>query len=815
MGKKVRKQKTDYRGQKKRKWKILFRIPRFLIPKDEPIVPRAFTMIDYAGGILVFFICWAVYLHTLTPTIGFHDSGDMVTAAYVLGIPHPTGYPLYCLIGKLWMTILPIGNIAYRMNLASALCASLACMMVYFIVLKVAGGRRQEVVKYHIPHPASRIPTIVAALMLAFATTFWEQAVIAEKYTLNALFATLLIFILLKWAEVVTTERGAWRTEGKTQNSKLKTQNYLYLFAFTLGLSFTHHMQTIYLVPASIFFIITVCYKYRYSSLFTLHSSLKLLCLFILPLFLYLYLPIRANQNPPLNWGDPRNIERFINHISGQEYTIYFVSNISGIYKKLSYILHFLIDQFTSYLWWISIIGFLLLYFKRRVISLFFFFILLVNIIYSVRYDITNIEDYYIPTYIVFTISLSLCVTFIKKFLLKGNFFLKYLANIIFILFPIFSFIIHYPYNDRRDYYFANDYGRNSLHFLEKDAIVFPSGDVIIFPMWYLHYCENQSGEIVIIEPTSLAKDWFGKGGPWYSKMIKKRYPDIDLTTPVSINEVDPDNVIENVKQIKIKEVIEHTTRPVFITYSREIDDNYLLIPRGVLFKVMDKKTKREDVKKELMKDFLISPRDIKSDYMIFKEIWWTSEIIKDYFNVYKRRGIRYYNLGMYEKSIEEYENAIEIVSYSSSPPYFIPYGSLSFYNELLLERKEIKKAIQDELKHIHWSLGRYYDKKGDYLKAISEYKEAIKFYPNNVEMRNMLGYTYMRAGMYEKAIIEFEKAIKINPSDIISHMNLATVYYKRKLYKEAIVECNCILGLDSNNTYAKQMLEAISKKGK
>ncbi|MEW6095338.1 MAG: hypothetical protein AB1567_02250 [bacterium] len=64
MGKKVRKQKTDYRGQKKSKWKVQFRIPKFLIPKDEPIVPRTFTSIDYAGGILVFFICWIVYLYT-------------------------------------------------------------------------------------------------------------------------------------------------------------------------------------------------------------------------------------------------------------------------------------------------------------------------------------------------------------------------------------------------------------------------------------------------------------------------------------------------------------------------------------------------------------------------------------------------------------------------------------------------------------------------------------------------------------------------------------------------------------------------------
>ncbi|MEW6681160.1 MAG: DUF2723 domain-containing protein, partial [bacterium] len=143
-------------------------------------------------GLFVFFGVFLVYLLTSYPTIPFHDAGDMVSAAYLLGIPHPTGYPLFTIFGKLFITIIPFGNIAFRMNMQSSLFASLCVMMTYFITLKLSPRAPEQ------PTSTRIIPGIVASLTLAFSSTFWEQAVLAEKYTLNALFATLIIFILLK-----------------------------------------------------------------------------------------------------------------------------------------------------------------------------------------------------------------------------------------------------------------------------------------------------------------------------------------------------------------------------------------------------------------------------------------------------------------------------------------------------------------------------------------------------------------------------------------------------------------------------------------
>src|SRR6267378_7444594 len=76
---------------------------------------------------------WA-YALTLSPTVAWinfgEDSGDLLAASATLGIPHPTGYPLFVLLGRL-ATFLPLGTIAFRINLIAALAGALS---VYFLV---------------------------------------------------------------------------------------------------------------------------------------------------------------------------------------------------------------------------------------------------------------------------------------------------------------------------------------------------------------------------------------------------------------------------------------------------------------------------------------------------------------------------------------------------------------------------------------------------------------------------------------------------------------------------------------------------------
>ena len=166
-------------------------------------------------GLVVFFVAFGFYLKTLCPAVFFGDSGELIAAIYTLGIPHPTGYPLYCLLGKLF-TFIPLGSIAFKTNLMSAFFAAATVWLLYIIINQLT---------------KNLAIALSSSLVFAFLGLFWSQATIAEVYTLLTFFFVAIIAIVLYWH--------------KTKNS-----NWLYLLAFVYGLSLTHHRATILLLPA-------------------------------------------------------------------------------------------------------------------------------------------------------------------------------------------------------------------------------------------------------------------------------------------------------------------------------------------------------------------------------------------------------------------------------------------------------------------------------------------------------------------------------------------------------------------------------------
>lgn len=238
-----------------------------------------------------------LYLSTLAPTVLYLDDPEMFdpvmlqAAASVLGITHPTGYPSYMMLAHLF-TYLPLGDEAYRVNLVSAVFGVLAVVMTFLVAVKLTGR-----------------PTAAATGALAFGLTpiFWSQAVIAEVYTMNAAFIASVLYVLLLWRES-------------------RRSRHLLLAAFLMGLSLTHHLSSALLIPAALLFV----YLTDRSLLKNGGLWLKGVGLFALGLLPYVYLPIRATMDAPLNEADPSNIERFLLLVSGGGFLLKNLLDITG-----------------------------------------------------------------------------------------------------------------------------------------------------------------------------------------------------------------------------------------------------------------------------------------------------------------------------------------------------------------------------------------------------------------------------------------------------------------------------------------------------
>jgi hypothetical protein len=176
---------------------------------------------------LVAVACLAVYLATMGRTVGAADTFEFQVVAPALGIAHPTGYPLFLLLGKLF-SLIPVGQVAWRVNLVSVVSATSAVTLLYTALGHLGARRTPALVA---------AAAASAALMLAFSPVFWSQAIEAEVYALNAAFVTGILALFV----AALTAKTAGRRVGP---------RWLYALAALCSLALTHHLTSVLLAPA-------------------------------------------------------------------------------------------------------------------------------------------------------------------------------------------------------------------------------------------------------------------------------------------------------------------------------------------------------------------------------------------------------------------------------------------------------------------------------------------------------------------------------------------------------------------------------------
>lgn len=226
----------------------------------------------YLAALAAAAIALVVYTRTMLPGLGFWDTGEFQTVAAMLGIAHPTGYPTYTLLGKLF-TLWPWGSMAYRVNLMSAVSAAAAAAGLVLL------ARRLKVNLWL---------ALSAALGFAFSLNVWATANRADPHTLHAAIVAFLWLLVWRWGES-------------------GDRRFLWGLALGAGLGLGNHMLMVMELPALGLYALVSRPRD-----FLRPKALGIgLLMGILGLCVYAYIPLRAMMEPPLSYAHPTTWERF------------------------------------------------------------------------------------------------------------------------------------------------------------------------------------------------------------------------------------------------------------------------------------------------------------------------------------------------------------------------------------------------------------------------------------------------------------------------------------------------------------------------
>lgn len=253
---------------------------------------------------VVFLASFAIFLAFLTPNVTTGDAGELITAAYFLGTAHPSGYPLYLMLAKVF-SFIPFGNIAFRVALVSAFFSSLSITLIYRYVFLLT---------------ADNIAGIFSAGLLLTSYSYLTQSAIVKFYPLN-LFLILTLF-------------SVWFIQLQFRNTKpsLTPAKACYLTSFILGLSIAnHHTGLLMLGPVIIaMFMLRNSYgSFMPRGLSVWSFVLTMIALFISGFIINLYLLARGGEHP-FNVFYVRDLKEFFAMISRQAYGEGGTVNIAG-----------------------------------------------------------------------------------------------------------------------------------------------------------------------------------------------------------------------------------------------------------------------------------------------------------------------------------------------------------------------------------------------------------------------------------------------------------------------------------------------------
>jgi len=420
-------------------------------------------------GVILFATVLAVYILTLAPGVLPSDYGELQFKPHTLEVVHPPGYPLFLLLGNLWLRLVWFGSIAWRMNLLSAVFSAVAIWLVYKFLHRLLG---------------TVLPALVGAGMLAFSPLFWDFALTANVRSLTSL---LFVGALHTWLLAYDQELPlAWP-------------------AALCSLGVTHHrvlaLTALVLATATL-----ICHRRLMKSWRILASSSVAT---ILPLGLYGIL-IWQGVDPLGVWNNFMLLKGgAVQQVQGAEVILCrFAQSVwPWLYHGL------------GLFWAIVGIGVLILLpivrlkgitesqrVRLRVLSLVLLAILIAHVIMTSAFIILPDGPRYLqPAMAVVAMGVAAAIAWIQRVLSEKAGKVKYVLSLL-ILVPAISVKQLFPVmSSRYDDYFGT-LAREALTTMEEDATIIASWSYAM-PLYYCQKAEGWRPDVTILMPDEVTRD--------------------------------------------------------------------------------------------------------------------------------------------------------------------------------------------------------------------------------------------------------------------------------------------------------------------
>lgn len=649
-----------------------------------------------------------ILIYCLPPTVGTGDISELVAAASSLGIAHSPGYPLFCNVYKIGISVIPFGDYGYKAAVVSVILYLLTALIIGVIINKLT---------------KDKLVTFFAITYCLSQETLLKQSTIGEVFALHNLIVAIIFYLLA------------------VPDIDFYKKLYLISFFSSLGLGNQHIIVFVY--PSILIWIV---YKIVFEKQkISINTILLAISFFLLGITIYFYIPLRAYRLPLYSWEDPRTIDRFLYLVlrkrygtlalaQGGKFSVSFVSLLSGL-KIFFYILGrfnviFFIISFIVFLFTKKInkeVKFIVLCF---LITLFLsgpFFISITGLKNITPNNLYILERLIVTSVICLVLIVSLATSVIKyKFIL-----------FVLILYTIFGIFGNIQKIFQRNNFFVYDYTINLLRNLPRNCILFSDrADETEFLIAYFQRMLKKRQDISFVDcNASVTRSIYGDE---YYKIWGQ--PRLKIRTEVE------NNIIQtSKKQVFYSTVLPQQTGTQKFKYGLVYSTKLL------------NKTVYDDIFifRNFATTFNVREYGLYITHLLLLASYYL-ELAEKNFIVFP----------LAEKYYKEVFYLTGDVRYMYYIPYFY-YSKNKFDTAINEYLKLLSLPIENnERAEILTNLGVVYEKLNKFDNAEKFYLEAIHISPNYPVAYYNLGSLYWKVGRKNEAVVMFQKYLLFDPDN-------------------------------------------------